>query len=140
VRYRCEYLPHISSSFVDLDTEHILKSDTGWTQCSPHCTRCGSCCETGVAPAGFPWWWKSPEISWSWPRCHSAEAESSGAPDGLFPLPVRAWGMDAGPVARSKTAMWEFPTADSIWGVLAIIRFRIFCLSICCLENVKTEI
>jgi hypothetical protein len=45
----CEYLPHINSLFVDLRTEHVLKSDTDWTQRSPHCTWCACCCETGVA-------------------------------------------------------------------------------------------
>jgi hypothetical protein len=50
------------------------------------------------------------EVSWSRPRRQSAEAESNGAPDGCFPLPARAQGMSAVPVAGSKTAMWEFPT------------------------------
>jgi hypothetical protein len=47
--------PHINtrSSFVDLHTEQVLKSDTDWTQRNPNCTRCACCCETGAAPAEF---------------------------------------------------------------------------------------
>jgi hypothetical protein len=99
----CEYLPHISGSFVDLRTEDVLKSDTDWTQRSPHCTRCVCCCETGVAS-----WRAWTDVAWedlSWRHLEQATLPSSGA---AWPLTCQN---KDGPVARSKSAMWEFPTS-----------------------------
>jgi hypothetical protein len=109
----CKYLPHINSLWFYTHTGH----NGVWT-------------EHSVVAV---WDWRG------FRRCLASGRASdvprvttlsphSGAPNGSFPHPARAWGMCAtwpqtgqnkgSPVARSETAMWEFPTsAKCSWGL-----------------------
>jgi hypothetical protein len=100
-----------------------------WTQRSPNCTRCACCCETGVASAGFPWWWKSPEVNWSRPRCQSAEAESSGPLTAAsHTLPERrAWALAWSHEAKPPCGSFPTHSIQFRWGLCDIFWDTMLC-------------
>jgi hypothetical protein len=98
---------------------HTPESVTRWTQWSPHCTWCSSCCDCGMALAVDLASARASGVA----RVMTLSPSFSCAPNGCFPHPARARGVGtAWPqtghnkdslVARSKIAMWQVPTSET---------------------------